>query len=119
MRLKGGLAKRLVALWAQKRPYLNKFEAPEALDRCIRILMSRRIFLAILENPLTYCVCTTKTADVLGLQNYKKYWLWEQGTKVPGGGGDGRGGPTLKQGWLGNNKKTLSIDKAMNEQHLL
>ena len=70
----GGLAKRLVALWAQKMPHLDKFEAPEALDRCIRILVWRRIFLAILQNRLTYCVCTTKPADLLGLQNYKKYW---------------------------------------------
>ena len=28
-----------------------------------------------------------KTADILGLQDYKKYWLWEQGTKMPGGRG--------------------------------
>ena len=34
------------ALWAQKRPYLDKFEAPEALDRCIRILSARSSFLA-------------------------------------------------------------------------
>ena len=61
------------ALWAQKRPYLDKFEAPEALDRCIRILVSRRIFLAIVQNRLILLVCTTKTADILGLQNYKKY----------------------------------------------
>ena len=36
----------------QNRPYLDKFEAPEALDRCIRILVSRRIFLAIVQNRL-------------------------------------------------------------------
>ena len=46
------LTRPLVALWAQKLPYLNKFEAPEALDRCIRILVSRRIFLAIVQNRL-------------------------------------------------------------------
>ena len=36
----------------QNRPYLHKFEAPEALDRCIRILVSRCIFLAIVQNRL-------------------------------------------------------------------
>ena len=30
----------------QNRPYLDKFEAPEALDRCIRILSVRSSFLA-------------------------------------------------------------------------
>ena len=30
----------------QNTPYLNKFEAPEALDRCIRILSARSSFLA-------------------------------------------------------------------------
>ena len=29
----------------QNRPYLDKFEAPEALDRCIRILPARSSFL--------------------------------------------------------------------------
>ena len=46
----------------QKRPYLDKFEAPEALDRCIRILGSRRIFLAIVQNRLILTGCTTNTA---------------------------------------------------------
>ena len=30
----------------QNRPYLDKFESPEALDRCIRILWARSSFLA-------------------------------------------------------------------------
>mgnify|MGYP007000341703 CR=1 len=30
----------------QNKPSLNKFEAPEALDRCIRILSARSSFLA-------------------------------------------------------------------------
>merc|ERR1712185_631222 len=30
----------------QNRPYLDKFESPEALDRCIRILSARSSFLA-------------------------------------------------------------------------
>ena len=30
---------------AQKLPYLYKFEAPEALDRCMRILSARSSFL--------------------------------------------------------------------------
>ena len=61
------------ALWAQKRRNRNKFEAAEALDRRIRILVSRRIFLAIVQNRLILTGCTTKTADMLGLENYKKY----------------------------------------------
>ena len=60
---------------SQKRPYLHKFEAPEGLDRCIRILVSRRIFLAIVQNRLILTCCTTKTADILGLQNYKKRYI--------------------------------------------
>ena len=47
-----GLARPLVTLWAQNRPYLDKFEAPEPLDRSIRILEWRRIFLAIVRNQL-------------------------------------------------------------------
>ena len=35
---------------AQKRSYLGTFEAPGALDRCIRILVTSRIFLAIVQN---------------------------------------------------------------------
>ena len=30
----------------QNKPYLDKFEAPEALDQCIRILSARSMFLA-------------------------------------------------------------------------
>ena len=70
----GVLARPLVALWAHKRTYFNKIVAPEALNQCIRILVWRRIFLALLQNRLTYSVCTTKTADIMGLQNYEKYW---------------------------------------------
>ena len=59
----------------QNRPYLGKFEAPEALDRCIQILVSRRIFLAIVRNrpgsgyaPQNQPIHLVCNLDVLGLQ---------------------------------------------------
>ena len=52
-----GFRKSMTVFLTLKWPYLDKDGLPEALDRCIRILPPRRIFLAILR----------KSLDIVGL----------------------------------------------------
>ena len=91
-----GFVKSMTLFLTLKWPYLDKDGLPEALDRCIRILPPRRIFLAILRKSLDIVglnrVCTA-IAPYIGSAprnrpnqgSETKSWTWR------GGGGGVQG----------------------------
>ena len=59
----------------QNRPYFDKFEAPEALDRCIRILSARSSFLA------WFWSISAKSLDIDVLQT-RIAWYWRAAPQI-------------------------------------